>query len=516
MHIMKQIEKVSIALKPNVYSTFRNLNNTVSNTLGEYVDNAVQSYLSHKEEILSVEGSDFKLRISINIDWEKRSISIVDNAAGIDTQNYERAFEPAHIPLDDTGLNEFGMGMKTASVWLANKWSVRTKALGEDVERYTEFDLEKVTTEEKEELVVSELSKSTDDHYTEIVLTDLSSNAPKLMQMDKIKRHLSSIYRCFLRSGEVEISVNDTVLEAPNYNILNAPFYKTPNGENILWKKEIDFEIDRYKAKGFIAILDKIQNNANGLVLMRRGRVIVGGGDERYFPPVLFGQSGSFRYRRLFGELELEGFEVSFNKNGFREEEDLYMLMEAIRDELKADTPSLLSQTDNYRQRGKEQYEKISKEIKKDLAKKAKPKQLSRQVSAVENKINNAQYLQKNEEKIIKAAVLDSCSESFQYGGKNYVLKMELVTETETDSLYSVVVDSSDDSAELEATSVLCKINLAHPFFTRFDQFKKGHDYAPITAIFKALTLAEIMAPDKGTKFASNVRILFNQSILQM
>ena len=124
---------------------------------------------------------------------------------------------------------------------------------------------------------------------------------------------------------------------------------------------------------------------------MRRGRVIVGGGDERYFPSVLFGQSGSFRYRRLFGELELEGFEVSFNKNGFREEEDLYMLMEGIRDELKADEPSLLSQTDNYRQRGKEHYEKISKTIKKDLEKKSKPKQLSRQVSAVESNVNNTQ-----------------------------------------------------------------------------------------------------------------------------
>lgn len=45
------------------------------------------------------------------------------------------------------------------------------------------------------------------------------------------------------------------------------------------------------------------------------------------------------------------------------------MLMEGIRDELKADEPSLLSQTDNYRQRGKEHYEKISKTIKKDLEK---------------------------------------------------------------------------------------------------------------------------------------------------
>lgn len=513
---MKQIEKVSIALKPNVYRTFRNLNNTVSNTLGEYVDNAVQSYLNHKKELLNVDGPNYKLKISIFINWEDRNISICDNAAGIDAQNYERAFEPAHIPLDDTGLNEFGMGMKTASVWLANKWSVRTKALGEDVERFTTFDLEKVTTEEREDLIVEERPKTKESHYTEILLTDLSKNAPKLMQMDKIKKHLSSIYRHFLRSGEVEILINDTSLEAPNYNILKAPFYKTPNGEHILWKKEINFEIDHYKAKGFIAILDKIQNGANGLVLMRRGRVIVGGGDERYFPSVIFGQSGSFRYKRLFGELELEGFEVSFNKNGFREEEELYILMEGIRDELKADEQSLLSQTDNYRQRGKEQYEKISKDIKKDLEKRTKPKQLSRQVSAVETNVNNSQYLQKNEEKIIKAAILDSCSETFQYNGKSYILKIELVTETETDSLYSVVKQKEEDNSDSDTCSIMCKINLAHPFFTRFEQFKKGHDYAPIIAIFKALTLSEIMAPDKGTKFASNIRILFNQSILQM
>lgn len=136
---MKQINKVSIALKPNVYSTFRNLNNTVSNTLGEYVDNAVQSFLNHKTELFDLE-SNYKLRIEISVDWENRTILISDNAAGIDAVNYQRAFEPAHIPLDDTGLNEFGMGMKTASVWLANKWCVYTKALGEDVERFTEFD----------------------------------------------------------------------------------------------------------------------------------------------------------------------------------------------------------------------------------------------------------------------------------------------------------------------------------------------------------------------------------------
>ena len=89
---MKQINTVSIALKPNVYSTFRNLNNTVSNTLGEYVDNAVQSYLNNRELLLSVE-PDYRLKITIAVNWERKSIVIEDNAAGIDTDNYERAFE---------------------------------------------------------------------------------------------------------------------------------------------------------------------------------------------------------------------------------------------------------------------------------------------------------------------------------------------------------------------------------------------------------------------------------------
>ena len=85
---MKQINTVSIALKPNVYSTFRNLNNTVSNTLGEYVDNAVQSYLNNRELLLSIE-PNYRLKITIVVNWEQKSIVIEDNAAGIDTDNYE-------------------------------------------------------------------------------------------------------------------------------------------------------------------------------------------------------------------------------------------------------------------------------------------------------------------------------------------------------------------------------------------------------------------------------------------
>jgi hypothetical protein len=181
---MEHINKVSIALKPSVYNTFRALNNTASYALGEYVDNAVQSYLNNKDDLLTVE-PDYKLEIRIKVDWTERTITIIDNAAGINAKNYENAFRPAHIPLDATGLNEFGMGMKTASIWLADNWYVYTKALGETVERFTEFDLQKVISEEKEELIVKETPKLENEHYTKIVLSNLSNQAPTTGQQVK-------------------------------------------------------------------------------------------------------------------------------------------------------------------------------------------------------------------------------------------------------------------------------------------------------------------------------------------
>ena len=512
----EHIDKVSIALKPNVYNPFRNLVNTVSNTLAEYVDNAVQSYLNHKTEIKTLD-PDYQLQVEITIDRNADTISIIDNAAGIDTLNFKRAFEPAHIPLDNTGLNQFGMGMKTASVWLADKWSVSTKALGEDVERTTSFDLQKVTSEGREELIVENKSLAPEEHYTKIYLTALSSNAPSANQMDKIRRHLSSIYRKYLRSEELKIVVNGESIQAANYAILNTPYYKTPDGDSLLWKKAIDYQSydGKYKAKGFIAILDKIQNGANGLVLMRNGRVIVGGGEDRYFPSVIFGQVGSFKYRRIFGELELEGFEVTFNKNGFRDEDNLYALMEALRDELRSDNFNLLAQADNYRQRSKEEYAKISKDIKKKLDKQVKPKDLTRQIQDVENKTSNKEFVKQEERKVQDVKPIDSHTEDFFYQGENYSLRMDLFTDAGVDVLYSITLNSNESTDLFSVKQYVCKINLAHPFFTRFEQFKKSNDYMPIISIFKSFAMAELTATLSGISNVSDLRIKFNQYILQ-
>jgi hypothetical protein len=287
--------------------------------------------------------------------------------------------------------------------------------------------------------------------------------------------------------------------------VLNVPFFNEVNGSNILWKKEIDFQIDKYKAKGFIAILKTIQNNANGLVLLRRGRVIVGGDDDRFFPFSIFGSSGNFRYKRLFGELELEGFSVTFNKNGFTDEENLNAFIDALRDELRDPEFNLLSQADNYRVKTKEENFKIAERLVKTHKKDTENEAITDKVKKID----------KIDEQIISDAdSLGSVENFFEYEGVSYKFQVDLINEDESKDLYSV----KQKIVKIEfndVTCIICKINLAHPFFNRFEQFKKANDYEPIIEIFKSYALAEFIATKKSMHYPSELRSIFNNYIVQ-
>ena len=140
--------------------------------------------------------SKFALRLQENC------ITIRDNAAGIAMSDYQRAFRPAEIPPDASGLSEFGMGMKSAACWFAPNWSVRTTALRENIERTVIFDIEKIVEDSTEELHVISTKVSTDKHYTEIRLDNIR-RFPHGRTIQKIKDHLSSIYRVFIRDGSL-------------------------------------------------------------------------------------------------------------------------------------------------------------------------------------------------------------------------------------------------------------------------------------------------------------------------
>lgn len=505
------VNTVSIKIQTGVYRSFRNLNNKVWFALGEYVDNAVQSFENNKDVLKKAHNGKYQFEVRINIDWENDQIKIYDNAAGIDIANFQRAFEPANIPIDSTGLHEFGMGMKTASIWLADVWSVKTAALNETEERLVEFDLDKVLREEKEVLKVKNTNKTKPIHFTEIILSKLSNNAPTAYQMDKIKKHLASIYRKFIRKGYLKLYINDAELTYEDPEILKAPFYTDPKGKPVLWKKEINFSSEKYKVTGFIGILNTMSTSeVNGLSLFRRGRVIEGSHDEKYRPKAISGQIGSPRYKRIFGELELEGFAVSFNKGSFQEQEDLEVLMDALKIEISAKDFDLYAQAQEYRPvKTQDDNVKVAKNIVSNMKKTTKSENLKEKVDTSLKEISNKSLAIKNEQLSKKAKAIDAHEDFIEIKGEKYKLKLELITEPSITDLYSL----QEEKDELFDKKATFKINLAHPFFARFEQIKTDDDYQPIISIIRALVLAELVAPSQGTKGAGNLRLNFNNFI---
>jgi hypothetical protein len=121
------INRISIRPGVSILSVLRHLNYRPWYAIAEFVDNSIQSYLDHRSELEAVEGPSFLLNVQIELDPNDGGrISIRDNAAGIHEADYARAFRPAEIPPDTTGMAEFGMGMKSAACWFARDWSVRT------------------------------------------------------------------------------------------------------------------------------------------------------------------------------------------------------------------------------------------------------------------------------------------------------------------------------------------------------------------------------------------------------
>jgi hypothetical protein len=230
MNVIQPLDRVNIRPGVSILSVLPHLNYKPWFALAEFVDNALQSFLSRKRELREVEGPKFSLSVDIDLDPAAQRIVIRDNAGGIEHAAFPRAFRPAEAPPDANGLSEFGMGMKSAAAWFAPKWSVRTKALGETVERTVQFDIAHIVKDTIEELEVRSRTAPVDAHYTELVLDEVR-RMPQKRTIGKITDHLSSIYRCFLRSGELQLSFDGEPLTFEEPEILVAPYWKHRTGQ---------------------------------------------------------------------------------------------------------------------------------------------------------------------------------------------------------------------------------------------------------------------------------------------
>lgn len=343
----------TVGIRPDigVLSVLKHLNYRPWYALAEYVDNSIDSYLKNEEALYAIEGSRYTLRVRIDIDPVSSRITISDNAAGITDDDIERALRMAEAPPDRTRLSEFGMGMKAASCWFSPLWRVKTKALGETHTKSIEFDVASIVRDKIYDIAVAYEVAPAHEHYTRIELVNVP-NIPVKGTITKIKAHLKSIYREFLRRGKLELWLNSERLEYDDPEILKAPYYSKDDEPARLWRKDIRFECAGGRlVRGFAAIREKASTSEAGFALFRRGRVIEGSAEDGFRPEDIFGQPNSFRYQRIFGELHLEGFAVSHTKDGFQWDECQEEFLEKLRAALDTSSNSLLKQADNYRKR---------------------------------------------------------------------------------------------------------------------------------------------------------------------
>ncbi len=304
-------QRVDIRPGVSVLSVLRHLNYTYWHALAEFVDNAIQSHMANRELLKQLDSSSTPLRVEINLTPQDGGvITVRDYAAGISSSDFPRAFKPAAIPFDRSGLSEFGMGMKSAACWCAREWSVRTKPLDEPVEYHIHFNIEEIVSGDLNELRVDETPLNAGQettHYTEIRLQGLHK-IPAGRTVSKIKQHLADIYREFFRKGELVLTFDDVPLSYEEPKVLIAPFFKDESGPAREWRIPLDFDFGTgLRAHGFAAIRDRASTSRAGFALFRRGRVIQGSGDAGYRPEKIFGKSNSFIYQRVFGGCILKG-----------------------------------------------------------------------------------------------------------------------------------------------------------------------------------------------------------------
>lgn len=502
-------QRVNIRPEVSILSVLRHLNYKPWFAIAEYVDNSLQSFLTNRAEISAVDGEDSKLTVSIEFDTsDGGQITIRDNAGGIAIMDYARAFKPAEVPPDRTGLSEFGMGMKSASCWLANKWSVRTSAIGEAIEGTVSFDVFTIVQDRLEELSIQTVPAKTNSHYTEIKLSDLHK-MPHGKTIGKIKEHLSSIYRVFLREGILELTYGGEKLTFEEPRILNAPYFKTLDAQPILWRKEIDFDFgEGQRVRGFAALRERASVSGAGFALFRRNRVIEGSGDEGYRPQMLFGKPNSYRYQRLFGELHLDGFEVSHTKDGFRWAEHEEIFLTLLKEFLNADPLPLLTQAEEHRNRptrdsfidgARAAVDRTAQVIEHEV-----PRVLTEQIELGPELASPPETLNPVSP-IISQRVID-----VQLRDRPWRIIIDLSMDPSVGDWVSVSDRPVQEEGDIVRRCIAVRLSLSHPFTDRFG----GTDVEqiePLLRIAAAIGLAETAARESGVQMSGTFRRIVNE-----
>ncbi len=344
--------KVPIQPGPAVYGMFPGFPYKAWAAIAELIDNSVSSFLKYEDALKKTDGSGYVLRVFIEFDEQANTLSIRDNAAGINSHEMGRAFELATPPEDLQYIGQYGIGMKAAACWFAREWEVVSSALGEDIERKIIWNTAEIVKGATTELPVTFREVSPNDHYTVLTMRDLI-HPPLGKTKTKIKEYIASIFRVFIAQSKMEIYWQGDLLEVPTFPVLEAPFAENQSGDPVKWETDISIVTDdgtRIRGRAFL--LETMKRTYTALNFFWHGRLIKGNFDPNFRPHDLFGAINSFESGRLCIEMHLDDFKPTIDKRDFRfddsgasEEEIITKIQEFL---MRPELP-LLQQAKKYR-----------------------------------------------------------------------------------------------------------------------------------------------------------------------
>jgi hypothetical protein len=299
----------------NAISSYRRMAYEIWYALAEFVDNSTQSYANNKEaldEAYQREGEGLEVRITYERQGNDPVLRITDNAMGMNYAEMENALKIANLPAIRTGRCRYGMGMKTASCWIGNKWKVTTKKLGETKEYTIEADVEKISAGDPE-LTTSVIENlKPEDHYTRIEIRDHNREF-KGRTIGKIRDYLSSMYRVDFRNKSLRLFYNDVELVWQEFD---KRLRSNRAGE--LYKRDFAFDVNGKKVSGWAGVLDVGARSDTGFSILHSGRVVKGW-PGAWRPERIFGQNrNDLLNQRLLGEIHLDDFEVTHTKDNIQ------------------------------------------------------------------------------------------------------------------------------------------------------------------------------------------------------
>lgn len=309
--------QIKINFTSDIVNSYKRLAYRIWFALAEFVDNSTQAYLNN-QKVLDIVYEEEQRNLSVHIYYHKGTnikddfFEIIDNSMGMSFEELEKAFQIGLPPNDNSGRSRYGLGMKTASFWLGDEWTITTKKLGEAKEYSITLNIETIA-DGNLALDIQDKDAEINEHYTIIKVSNLRRRF-KGMTIGKIKSYLSSIYRFDVSSDMLDLFWNDEKLGWSGYS--DDDFVKNSEGQP--YKRDFEFEIDGKNVTGWAGVLSNGSRSKGGFALVQGNRVIQSP-PNGYKPETIFGeQEGGINNlvnQRLVGELFLEGFEVSHTKD---------------------------------------------------------------------------------------------------------------------------------------------------------------------------------------------------------